>query len=407
MVSTQKLAKAYKTLKKIETDIGNKRHSWMKTLLRFLKCEVESKENKSKLAYMKVKLDYKQIKLQSLEKRQAFRKMWITEQEDYKMGKQLDEGVLKKREQYKADLYLRQTRERLVANSGVTNRDGKRNPTDMEAETESHNSLEDDNGNVPETGLEPFEMEALNREESSYYEGEDHPSEIETEIENDGESDGSEVEQAAATETNALPENTFETRSPKPEGEQGASETGTVQDTTQDSDDELLIRVVCDNINNTPNCDNVKRMIAWQIERHIQWTSSSPEWENKSELCEMIGVKSAPDLRRGKIGKGNMTLNGHYCAYDSEGYKWGRPAAELKAGARRLGKSDAWMFYDEPRRFLLALENWYFQLDEEERDDLHGGVFEWYQFRDACIGDSNYESWEGAFGNEITGFYVK
>ncbi|KAJ5635881.1 uncharacterized protein N7484_009194 [Penicillium longicatenatum] len=334
--------------------------------------------------------------------------MWITEQEGYKMGKQLDEGVLKEQEQYKADLYLRQTRERLVANFGVTNRDGKRDSTDMEAETENHKNLVDDNDNVPETGLELFEMEVLDHEEPSYYEGEYHPIEIETEIGNDGESDRSEVEQAGATETNALPENTFKTCSHKPEGKQGASKTRPAQNTTQDSDDELLIRVVGDNkIYNTPHRDNFKRMIAWQTERYIQWASKSPEWKNKSELCEIHDVKSAPDLRRGKIGKGNMILNGHYCAYDSEGYSWGRPAAELEDGARQLGKSDDWMFYDEPRRFLIALENWYFQLDEEERDELHGSVFEWYQFRDACIGDSNYEGWEGAFGNEITGFYVK
>ncbi|KAJ6102893.1 hypothetical protein N7486_005320 [Penicillium sp. IBT 16267x] len=81
---------------------------------------------------------------------------------------------------------------------------------------------------------------------------------METETENDDERRGDEVEEieeTGASERKATPENAFESRSWEPEGKRGTTDTATAPETTQDSDEELLIRVVGDNINNPPDRD--------------------------------------------------------------------------------------------------------------------------------------------------------
>ncbi|KAJ5546583.1 hypothetical protein N7494_004168 [Penicillium frequentans] len=311
---------------------------------------------------------------------------------------------------YDTDIYLEETwgRQIYMVASEMYYSGRKGDSTETEADSEDHNITQDDSGFYEEIFRE------LPRREECYFLGEEQSLiKSKTKTKND-ETYRLEPEQGAM-DTKATPENP---RGPEPEGKQGRiAVTATAPDSnaqaseSSDSDEELLIRVNDDNINNPSDRDNFNRSVAWQIERHIQWAGDNTAWINKKELCSILDVKSATDFRRGKVGRGNLALNDNYCAYDREGYHWGRPAEELRAGSRRFGKSEAWLMCDEPRRFLIALENWYFELDEDEREDLFGDVFQWYQFRDEYIGDKTYapryESWEDAFGDEITRFYGK
>ncbi|KAJ6006160.1 hypothetical protein N7451_004104 [Penicillium sp. IBT 35674x] len=414
MVNVRDPEKAAKDARKKLNRMRKKGHSYRKILLSLTKLKLEDKERKSKMAYLERKLDHKRIALENLRVRYQFNNFLTLNENVVKKGEEQDEKFLKNQKKYDTDIYLEETSgsQMYMIASEMFYSGRKGVSTETETEEEDHNTSQEDSGFHEEV------FRDLLRREECYYLGEEQSlTKSKTKTEDDD--DGTYVEsEQAAIDTKATPENPG---GPEPEGKQGRitltatapakhSEVSESSDSdSQNSGDELLIRVVGDNIKNPPDRDNFKGSVAWQIERHIQWAGENPEWKNKKELCSTLDVKSATDLRRGKVGKGNLALNKKYCAYDREGYHWGRPAEELQAGARRFGKSEAWMMYDEPRRFLIALENWYFQLDGDEREELFGDVFEWYQFRNACIGETKYapecDGWEGVFGDEITGFY--
>ncbi|KAJ5777286.1 hypothetical protein N7520_000532 [Penicillium odoratum] len=234
----------------------------------------------------------------------------------------------------------------------------------LETDTEVNDSDDED---------EEFKgFEDSQKSEESFSEGEEgKPIEIETEteaeneIENENENHASEDDQ----ETTIKPEPAENIIKPEP-----------VENITQDqdSDDELLIRISGDksNLSAHNKLKILTRAVAWQIERHNQWAGDNLEWLGRKDLCSILDVRSAKDMQHGDRGSGNKGLNDTHCVYDREGYKWGRPAAELLAGARRKYKPDSWMFDGEARRLLIALENWYFHLGQEEKNDLIGDAFE-------------------------------
>ncbi|KAJ5527526.1 hypothetical protein N7513_011685 [Penicillium frequentans] len=408
MVNTRDPEKAAKDTRKKLKRLRKKGHSYRKILLSLTKLKLEDKERKSKMAYLERKLDHKRIALENLRVRHQFDNFLTLNEKLVKKGEEQDEKFLKNQEKYDTDIYLEETwgsQEYMVA-SEMYHSGRKGDSTETEADKDDHDICQDDSGFYEKIFRE------LPRREECYFLGEEQSLiKSKTKTKND-ETYRLEPEQGAM-DTKATPENP---RGPEPEGKQGlitvtanAPDNNAQASESSDSDEELLIRVNDDNINNLPDRDNFNRSVAWQIERHIQWAGDNTPWINKKELCSILDVKSATDFRRGKVGRGNLALNDNHCIYDREGYHWGRPAEELRAGSRRFGKSEAWMMCDEPRRFLIALENWYFELDEDEREDLFGDVFQWYQFRDEYIGDKTYapryESWEDAFGDEITGFY--
>ncbi|KAJ5802672.1 uncharacterized protein N7503_005122 [Penicillium pulvis] len=408
MVNIRDPEKAAKDARKKLKRLRKKGHSYRKILLSLTKLKLEDKERKSKMAYLERKLDHKRIALENLRARHKFNNFLTLNEKLAKKGEEQDDKFLKEQEKYDTDIYLEEIWGRqiyMVASEMYYS--GRKGET--ETDSEDHNITQDDSEFYEEIFRE------LPRREECYFLGEEQSLiKSKTKTENDDETSGLELEQGAI-ETKAAPK---PPRGAELEGKQGritvtatAPENNAQASESSDSDDELLIRFAGDNIKNLPDRDNFNRSVAWQIERHIQWAGDNPAWGNKKGLCSTLDVKSATDFRRGKVGRGNLALDDNHCAYDREGYHWGRPAEELRAGARRFGISEAWMMYDEPRRFLIALENWYFQLDEDERDELFGDVFQWYQFRDAHIGDKTYapkyEGWESVFGEEIMGFYGK
>ncbi|KAJ5898174.1 hypothetical protein N7504_008462 [Penicillium tannophilum] len=411
MVNIRDPEKAAEDTRKKLKRLRKKGHSYRKILLSLTKLKLEDKERKSKMAYLERKLDHKRIALENLRPRHEFNHFLTLNEKLAKKGEEQDEKFLKEQERYDTDIYLEESwgRQIYMVASEMYYSGRKGDSTETETDPEDHNITQDDSGFHEEIFRE------LLRREECYFLGEERSLiKSKTKTKNDDEAYRLEPEQGAI-DTKAAPENPH---GPEPEGKQGRiTVTATAPDNnaqvseSSDSDEELLIRVNGNNINNPPDRDNFNRSVAWQIERHIQWAGDNTAWMNKKQLCSTLDVKSAADFRRGKVGRGNLALNDNHCVYDREGYHWGRPAEELKAGARRFGKSEAWLMYDEPRRFLIALENWYFELDEDERDELFGDVFQWYQFRDSYIGDKTYapkhDGWEGVFGDEITGFYGK
>ncbi|KAJ5939755.1 hypothetical protein N7466_002889 [Penicillium verhagenii] len=164
---------------------------------------------------------------------------------------------------------------------------------------------------------------------------------------------------------------------------------------SDDSSAELLIRVASDNVNSPPTRHYFRKQVAWQIERHIQWTGQNAPWKNARQLCRTLDVKTAASLRRGIYGPGNMRLNKEYCVHDSKLHDWGRPAHCLRTGVELSGKPISWLWHKEARELLISLENFYFGLDEEEKDELPENAFQWWEFRD------QYSPLERCFGAEI------
>lgn len=160
---------------------------------------------------------------------------------------------------------------------------------------------------------------------------------------------------------------------------------------------------------------NIKRLVAWQIERHIQWVDDS-DYEDTEELNDYrpndkaffystFHIRTAKDLKRGKPFKdGNLGIKiARTEAYqgrmgdDHDGVlkscPWGRPAAALLVGARsHCNNPEDWMLLDEPRRLLIAMEKWYFELDGPKQQSLSRNVQDWTEIKEA-----EREKWNQAF----------
>ncbi|KAJ5569823.1 uncharacterized protein N7459_009253 [Penicillium hispanicum] len=151
-----------------------------------------------------------------------------------------------------------------------------------------------------------------------------------------------------------------------------------------DTEDELLLKVDGDNDKYPPagwDLQQLRRLVAWQMERHIQWAGSNPPWKSKAEPYATLDMRSASELRRGKpYGRGNLGLNKNYCRVDPGESKWGLPYEAYLADVTRTRwtpKPREWMSLDGPRVALIALENWFFALSDAKRAELPRDYWQW------------------------------
>lgn len=118
---------------------------------------------------------------------------------------------------------------------------------------------------------------------------------------------------------------------------------------------------------------HLKKLVAWQMERHIQWATPKKQrpWTTITELCSVLDIRTADELKRDiPMGQGNLQLNQEYCRLEVSEFPWGAPAALLREYAdskSSLKDPDAWILEMKARALLIDLENWYFSLDDEER----------------------------------------
>ncbi|KAJ5172497.1 hypothetical protein N7492_005090 [Penicillium capsulatum] len=144
--------------------------------------------------------------------------------------------------------------------------------------------------------------------------------------------------------------------------------------------------------------DTFKKLVVWQIERHIQWASSEKQrpWTSISELCSVLDIRTAADLERDcRQGQGNLKLNPQYCRLPLYGTPWGRPAAALMDHANKvLEDPEHWILQDEARALLIAVENWYFSSPEVSRALILGKEDD-----KLTLPSSMQKKWEYAFAN--------
>ncbi|KAJ5108066.1 hypothetical protein N7456_004741 [Penicillium angulare] len=130
-----------------------------------------------------------------------------------------------------------------------------------------------------------------------------------------------------------------------------------------------------------------ERLVSWQKERHIQWAGDYDGWGSK-EIYTTLDIRTASELKLGApYGKGNTELNAKKCEYDRLGFKWGLPAAALRKAF--LDDPEKWMLLDEPRAYLVVMENWYFSLTAEERKKLPPSAWGWDDLPEAHNGKWN------------------
>ncbi|KAJ5759653.1 hypothetical protein N7520_006809 [Penicillium odoratum] len=145
-----------------------------------------------------------------------------------------------------------------------------------------------------------------------------------------------------------------------------------------------------------PNWDtrDPKRLIAWQLERHIHWATKNPPWTSRSNLHEILDLRTAAELLEdAPPGRGNRMLDPKYCRLDPGDEKWGKPAAALLAHAKGFYKDpEGWMLMDLPRTLLIAMEAWFFELGERERGELPANANDWQD-----LPDSVTSKWNQAF----------
>lgn len=131
-----------------------------------------------------------------------------------------------------------------------------------------------------------------------------------------------------------------------------------------DIDNELLVTIHgLVKTHGPPRC-NLKKLVVWQIERHIQWASLDKQrpWTSTSDLCSILDIRTAAELEGDSpMGQGNLHLNSKYCRLPLHGTPWGKPAAALMDHANKvLEDPEEWLILDEPRALLIGVENWYF-----------------------------------------------
>lgn len=83
-----------------------------------------------------------------------------------------------------------------------------------------------------------------------------------------------------------------------------------------DLDDELLVTVHgLVKTHALPRC-NLKKLVVWQIERHIQWAPPEKQrpWTTTPELCSILAIRTAAELEGDSpMGQGNLKLNPKHC----------------------------------------------------------------------------------------------
>lgn len=154
---------------------------------------------------------------------------------------------------------------------------------------------------------------------------------------------------------------------------------------------------------------NLKRLVAWQIERHIQWRdedfclSYDCFWGDKKNFCSLFHIRTVKDLKKGKpFAPGNLGLElEHYfhgCPpnmFDGElqDQPWGLPAAALlEAASSHCNNPEDWMLLDEPRKLLIVMEKWYLSIKGPRKYSLTKNAWEW-----TAIQEAEQEKWSQAF----------
>lgn len=135
---------------------------------------------------------------------------------------------------------------------------------------------------------------------------------------------------------------------------------------------DLLVRVKWDT-------RDPKKLVAWQLERHLQWASEKEEWSSLEKMHSMLDLRTARELASGeRPGKGNMSLNKEYCKLSPGNYAWGLPAEALLVYARNVFKdAGAWMLKERTRELLIGMEDWFFSLEGEVRGSLPLNADDW------------------------------
>lgn len=155
---------------------------------------------------------------------------------------------------------------------------------------------------------------------------------------------------------------------------------------------------------------NLKRLVAWQIERHTQWVDKEFDsigydclWGDKKNFCSVLHIRTVKDLKKGKpFAPGNLGLDlEHYfdgCPpnnFDGESrdHPWGLPAAALlEAASSHCNNPEDWMLLDEPRKLLIAMEEWYLSSERLEEYPLTKNAWDWTEIQKA-----EKEKWDQAF----------
>ncbi|KAJ5556388.1 hypothetical protein N7494_000303 [Penicillium frequentans] len=130
-----------------------------------------------------------------------------------------------------------------------------------------------------------------------------------------------------------------------------------------------------------PNWDtrDPKKLVTWQLERHINWAIPNPPWNSRVSLHKILDLRTAAELQDGQPpGQGNTMLERKYCRLDPGEDVWGKPAAALLVHVKRAYKDpDGWMLRELPRMLLAKMEVWFFGLSEREREELPGDANDW------------------------------
>ncbi|KAJ6002624.1 hypothetical protein N7451_005171 [Penicillium sp. IBT 35674x] len=131
----------------------------------------------------------------------------------------------------------------------------------------------------------------------------------------------------------------------------------------------------------SPNWDtrDPKKLVTWQLERHINWATQNPPWDSRASLHKILDLRTAAELQDGQPpGQGNMMLERKYCHLDPGEDVWGKPAAALLVHVNRAYKDPGgWMLMELPRMLLVKMEGWFFGLSEREREELPGDANDW------------------------------
>ncbi|KAJ5635186.1 uncharacterized protein N7484_008499 [Penicillium longicatenatum] len=90
-----------------------------------------------------------------------------------------------------------------------------------------------------------------------------------------------------------------------------------------------------------PNWDtrDPKKLVTWQLERHINWAITNPPWNSPASLHSILDLRTAAELQEGQQpGQGNKMLERKYCRLDPGEDVWGKPAAALLVHAKGFYK---------------------------------------------------------------------
>ncbi|KAJ5113308.1 hypothetical protein N7456_001842 [Penicillium angulare] len=178
--------------------------------------------------------------------------------------------------------------------------------------------------------------------------------------------------------TNLSEQQTPPPRAEKPPTSEKASRVEKEEDEPEEDEEEQRP------VHPSPNVQDNSKLVDWQMERHRQWAHINMLW---GDLYRILDVRTAAQLNAGDIpGLGNLKLNPVYCRVDPGSYKWGQPAAALLHHARAVYKDpEGWILLDKPRRLLMAMENWFFSLSKEEREQLPESANDWDGMADETI----------------------